>query len=152
MVTVTRNFSLSIHTTIGFKDCLAFLKQSLFREGFQIIAEVPFHRAFEKYLGLRENDYVVLIVWNPFQAYRALLADRDAGLLVPFHLVVADEGKLTRVTAPNHDSIGSRAGSIVIEVLARDLNKQVWQIFAELAAEEKLEVNLRVQEAKKEAS
>ena len=132
------DLSLSVHTKLGFNDCLDFLKQSLLREEFQLIAEVPFHRAFERYFGLRRDAYVALIVWVPFQALRALLGDRNAGLFNPFSIVVADGRQFTTVVAPNHEFLRSNSSSVSVQVLTRDLNKRMRQVFAELAAQEKL--------------
>jgi hypothetical protein len=52
--------------------------------------------------------------------------------------VVADEGEFTMVAAPNHNLLRSNSSSLAIHVLGRDLNKRVREVFAELAAKEKL--------------
>lgn len=148
-VSMSNDLSLSIRTTLGFKDCLDFLKQSLFRTEFQIIAEIPFHRTFQRHFGLSSDAYVVLIVWVPFQAFRALLSDRDAGVFNPFPIVVADGGKVTTVVAPNHEFLRSNASSVAIQLLGRDLNRRMRQVFAELAAQEKLLKNQKLNEDRK---
>jgi uncharacterized protein (DUF302 family) len=150
--TMTSDLTVSLRTTVPFRDCLEFLKQALFRAGFHIIAEVPFHRAFEKHLGVRMANYAALIVWNPFQAYRAVLSDHEAGLFNPFSLVVADEDRFTAVLSTNHDYLGKHATSVAMRVLSRDLDKRMRQIFAELEALDRLETNLSAQEVRKEAS
>lgn len=143
------DLSLSVHTTLGFDDCLDFLKQSLFRAEFQIIAAVPFHRAFQRHFGVRSDEYVALIVWVPFQALRAVLGDRDAGLFNPFSIVVANGGQFTTVAVPNHEFLRSSSSSVAIQVLARDLSKRLRQVFAELAAQEKLVKSLEPNEDRK---
>lgn len=133
---------LSVHTAMAFGDCLDFLKQSLFRADFQIIAEVPFHRTFQRHFGLRTDAYDVLLIWVPFQALRALVGDRSAGLFNPFPIVVADDGEFTTVSAPNHDFLRLNSSSLAIQVLARDLNRRMRRVFAELAAQDKLVKNV----------
>lgn len=150
--TMTSDLTVSLRTTVPFGDCLEFLKQALFRAGFHIIAEVPFHRAFEKHLGVRMANYVALIVWNPFQAYRAVLGDHEAGLFNPFSLVVADEGRFTAVLSANPDFLGKHSTSLAVRVLSCDLDKRMRQVFAELEALDRLETNLSGKEARKEAS
>lgn len=146
---MSNDLSFSVKTTLSFDDCLDFVKQSLFRAEFQIIAEVPFHRAFQRHFGLRSNPYVALIVWVPFQAFRALLSDGDAGLLNPFPIVVADGGKATTVAAPNHEFLRSNSASVAIQLLARDLNRRMRQVFAELAAQEQLLKNQKLNKDQK---
>ncbi|MFQ5740809.1 MAG: DUF302 domain-containing protein [Acidobacteriota bacterium] len=152
MITVTRDFSLSMQTTQPFDQCLAFLRQSLRQAGFRILAEVPFHREFERHVGLGCQNYTVLIVWSPFLAYQALLSDRDAGIFMPFHFIVAENGKSTLVAATNHALFGRASGKIGVQVLARDLTRKIRQIFSELAAREKSAPHTPLQPQRREVS
>ncbi len=134
MSTMTREYSLSIQTLVEFEPCLRFLRQTLRHKGFHILAEVPFHREFERHLGLNWQNYTVLVVWSPFLAYQALLSDGDAGIFIPFHFVVAENGKTTLVAATNHDLFGQVTGKIGLRVLARHLTGKIREVFSELAA------------------
>lgn len=152
MITMTRDCSLSMQTTLTFDQCLAFLRQSLREESFRIVAEVSFHREFERHVGLRCQNYTVLVVWSPLLAYQALLSDRDAGIFMPFHFVVAENEKSTLIAATNHALFGRVTGKIGVQVLARDLTRKIRQIFSKLSAREKPATHLAVQEERKEAS
>lgn len=79
MISVSRGSSLSMPTTLPFEECLNLVRQAVQREGFQVIAEIPFHREFDRQIGLPWKKYTVLILWSPFLAYQAILSDRDAG-------------------------------------------------------------------------
>jgi uncharacterized protein (DUF302 family) len=136
MVTMTRDFSLSIKTTLEYQRALELLRQALQREKFRILAEVPFHREFEKNMGMSRANYTVLVVWSPFHAYRALLSDRDGGLLIPFNLLVAEHENSTIIAAINHLLFGRASGGIGVQALARDLNHQMRHIFTQIAAHE----------------
>lgn len=136
MISATREFSLSMRSSMSFRSCLALLKQSLGEEGFRIIAEVPFHREVEKQVGLNWSNYLVLIVWSPQHAYQALLSDRDAGIFMPFHVVLAENDGTTLVAATNHLAFGRMAGTIGIQVLAREMDRKVRHVFHSLAVQE----------------
>lgn len=146
------NLTVSLRTSLGFKECLEHLKQALCRAGFQLIAQVPFHLAFQKYLGLQTSRYVALIVWNPFQAYRAVLGDREAGLFNPFSVVVADEGRFTVISSGNYAALELHSTSLAVGILLRDLEQKVRQVFAELEALDQLQIVHNPQEVRKEVS
>lgn len=136
MTTMTRDFSFSLRTTLGFQECLDLLRQKLQREKFRIVSEVQFHREFEKNVGLQWQKYTVLVIWSPFHAYQALLSDRDGGLFMPFNVVVAEDRGYTSISVTNHASAGFTDGPIGIQVLVRELNRKMREIFLELASHE----------------
>ena len=136
MTTMTRDFSFSLRTTLGFQDCLDLLRQKLQREGFRVVSEVQFHREFEKTVGLPWGKYTVLVIWSPFHAYQALLSDRDGGLFMPFNLVVAEDTGYTSIAVTNHALGGLNLRPLGIQVLVRELNCKMRQIFLELASHE----------------
>lgn len=132
----TREFSLSIKTPLEHQRTLQLLRTALDRESFRILAEVPFHREFEKSMGVRATPYTVLVIWAPFHAYRAVLSDRDGGLFVPFSLLVAEHENGTVVAAVNHMLFGRASGSLGVHALARELNEQIRRIFVRITAGE----------------
>jgi uncharacterized protein (DUF302 family) len=150
MMRMTREFSHSAITTLPFNECLEFLRKQLVREGFQVVVEIPFHREFERHVGLRWKNYTVLVVWSSFLAYQGLLSDRDTGIFMPFNFVVADNGSSTLVVATNHLLFGRLAGTIGIQVLARDLTSKINRILCEIAEHEESADDLA--EQTKEAS
>ena len=128
------------------------LRESLRHNGFRIVAEIPFHREFERHVGLGCQNYTVLVVWSPWLAYQAFLSDRDAGIFMPFHFLVAENGKSTLVAATNHALFGQITGKLGVQVLARVLGRKIRQIFSELSAREKLATDMAVLEQRKETS
>ena len=137
MNTMMRDFSFSVRTTLGFQESLDLLRQNLQREGFRVVSEVQFHREFEKTVGLAWRKYTVLVLWSSFHAYQALISDQDGGLFVPFNLVVAEDSGTTVIATTNHGLNGGLGESpIGIQVLVRELNRKMRQIFLELASHE----------------
>jgi len=151
MMRMTRDFSHSAITTLSFEDTLALLQDLLHHEGFRVIAEVPFHREFERHVGLQWTNYTVLVVWNPFLAYQGLLSDRDAGIFMPFNIVVAQQTSSTLIVATNHLLFGRLAGTIGVQVLARDLNRKVNRIFSQMVEVEEPANSISLQPQVREA-
>jgi uncharacterized protein (DUF302 family) len=101
-----------------------------------VVSEVHFHREFEKRVGLQWRKYTVLVIWNPFLAYQALLSDHDGGLFVPFNLAVTEDAGSTLIATPNHSWAALSESPIGIQVLVRELTRKLRQIFLELAIQE----------------
>lgn len=152
MNTMTRDFSFSVRTTLGFQESLDILRQNLQREGFRIVSQVQFHREFERTVGVAWRKYTVLVVWSSFHAYQALISDQDGGLFVPFNLVVAEDSGMTLIATTNHGFNGGLADSpIGIQVLVRELNRKMRQIFLELASHEVIPADPVLKRTHKEA-
>ena len=151
MTTMTRDFSFSVRTTLGFQESLDMLRQKLQSEGFRVVSEIQFAREFERSVGLPWHNYTVLVVWSPFHAYQALLSDRDGGLLVPFNLVIAEDLGGTLIAVTNHLLTGFSNGPIGLQILVRELNRKMRQIFVELAGHEVIPACTAAKQSQKEA-
>lgn len=147
-----QELSLSTVTALPFEECLWSLREAARREGFQVLAEVPFHSEFQQHVGLPWKKYTVLVVWSPFLAYQALLSDRDAGIFMPFHFVVAEGEDSTLVAATDHALFAGISGRLGVVVLARHLTNKIRLIFSELAALEKVLASPSAAKLNKEAS
>lgn len=151
MLRMTRDFSHSAITTLSFEDSLALLRDLLHHEGFRVVAEIPFHREFERHIGLHWRNYTVLVVWSPFLAYQGLLSDRDAGIFMPFNIVVAENGSSTLIVATNHLLFGRLAGTLGVQVLTRDLSRKVNRILSQMAEVEEPADSVSLQPQAREA-
>lgn len=78
-----------------YQQVLSLLRNALKRNGLEVLCELPLERELERKVGLKCQPCTVLVVWSPFEAYQAVLSDRDAGLLVAFNIAVTDRGKWT---------------------------------------------------------
>lgn len=97
MIVATQPHSLSRIVPCGFDATLIRLRSALQKEKLDIICEVPFHREFQKSMGVTCKRYTVLVVWSQFETWRAVLTEDDAGLLMPFNIAVIEDGDSTRI-------------------------------------------------------
>ncbi len=77
-------------------------REALRQQGFDLLIEIDMGTALRREAGPAIGDYVVLEVYHPQLASRALLADRQAGLLLPHNVVVRsqDDGAVVEVADP----------------------------------------------------
>lgn len=136
MITFKREFSLALQTKLPLNQSLSLLRNFLRAEGFSIASELSVHDHIRQQLGLAWPKYMVLVVWSPFLAYRALLSDRDAGIFMPFHFILSEEGEHTVVAATNCQLFARITGHMGLQLLARDVTQKIRQFFAQLAQRE----------------
>ena len=141
MNTIVRDFSISMRTTACYQQVVSNLLETLKHRGFEILCEFLIDRELDRkvglrweQLGLRWQHYTVFVVRSPFDAYQALLSDRDGGLLVPFNVCVAQDAGSTFVAVTNHQgSLNTKDAPIGIQVSVRDLARKIRQVLMDLA-------------------
>jgi uncharacterized protein (DUF302 family) len=103
---------ISVRTTLPFEECLGLLRQKLQRERFRVVAELQIDREFENRLGVHWRKSTVLVVWDSFYAYQALLCGANGALFLPFNISVSDEAGSTLIATMNHSADGFGQGFI----------------------------------------
>jgi uncharacterized protein (DUF302 family) len=126
--------SMSVRTGLRFEECMGLLRQQLQRQHFRVVSQIQFDREFENTLGLHWRKHTVLVVWNSFYAYQALLCGLDGGVFLPFNISVSEDSGSTLIAATNHSWASS--GPVGIMILARELNRKMEQILVGFAAHE----------------
>lgn len=136
MTTAVRDFSFSARTVASYERALSLLRGALKRNGFEVLCELPLDRELERKVGLECQRCTVLVVWSPFDAYQAVISDRDGGVLVAFNITVAEQENSSVIAATNHAALSRNGGSIGVQVLVQTLTKKVRHLFLELAIHE----------------
>jgi uncharacterized protein (DUF302 family) len=130
----TTPVSISVRTGLRFEECLGLLRQKLQQQQFRIVSQIQFDREFENTLGLHWRKHTVLVVWNSFYAYQALLCGLDGGLFLPFNISVSEDSGSTLIATTNRSWANSGShGPVGITILTRELNRTMEQILTEFA-------------------
>ncbi len=72
----------------SFEEAAEKLKAELQKEGFGILAEIDIKATLKKKLGVDFDDYVILGACNPPNAYKALQAETEIGLMLPCNAII----------------------------------------------------------------
>jgi uncharacterized protein (DUF302 family) len=71
------------------------VREALKNEGFGILTEIDVKEKMKEKLGLDMNKYIILGACNPANAYKAILAEENIGLMLPCNVIVYEKGSKT---------------------------------------------------------
>ena len=133
---VQHAYSIGLLTNLSPEETCHRLRDALRNEGLELAGEVDLSKKIESHTGLAFSTYRILNVWCPFATFHALLAIPEAGLFVPFHLVVESRGKETSVTVINPDWLMNIVDRVGFRMLAKDVGAKLRRSLSTLEASE----------------
>lgn len=134
MVEQTTRYGISTTVKMPYERAVERAKEELAKEGFGVLAEIDIAGALKKKLGVDFRPYLILGACNPPLAHRALMAERDIGLLLPCNVIVyaGDEAGTSVVAAMDPVEALSLTGNAEIRPLAEEVKERLGRVLAGL--------------------
>jgi uncharacterized protein (DUF302 family) len=102
-----------------YEEALARVPEALKSEGFGVLTEIDVQSTLKQKLGVDFRRYKILGACNPPFAHQALLADLEAGLMMPCNVVVfEDDERRVEVMAVDPTQTIAAAGNLELAELA----------------------------------
>jgi len=89
------NYGFTKELDIPFETVTEQVREALKKEGFGILTEIDVREKMKEKLGVDMNKYIILGACNPPNAYKAILAEENIGLMLPCNVIVYEKGSKT---------------------------------------------------------
>jgi len=86
-------------TGISYEKAVEKTREELQKEGFGVLTEIDVKATLKKKLDVDFDKYVILGACNPSNAYKALQAENEIGLMLPCNVIVYERTGKTVVSA-----------------------------------------------------
>ena len=89
------NYGFTKEMDIPYGTVIERVRDALKNEGFGILTEIDVKEKMKEKLGIDMNKYIILGACNPPNAYKAILAEENIGLMLPCNVIVYEKGSKT---------------------------------------------------------
>ena len=129
----TKKYGLFVESRKPYDEALAATKQALKAEGFGVLTEIDVRETMREKLGVDFRHYDIIGACNPPLAHRALEAETDIGLLLPFNVVVyEDEAAGCTIAALDPEAMMGFTGNEALAEVASEAKARLTRALATL--------------------
>jgi len=121
-------YSIKKEVSIGFEEATQKLKEELAKEGFGILTQIDVKETLYKKIGVNFDKYIILGACNPQFAHKALLNERDIGLLLPCNGIVYEKENKIFVAMINPIVGMSFVENPSLEGIAKEVTKKLQRV------------------------
>ena len=89
------NYGFTKELDIPYETVTELVREALKKEGFGILTEIDVREKMKEKLGVDMKKYIILGACNPPNAYKAILAEENIGLMLPCNVIVYEKGSKT---------------------------------------------------------
>jgi uncharacterized protein (DUF302 family) len=89
------NYGFTKEMDIPYEKVIEQAREALKKEGFGILTEIDVRDKMKEKLGVDMTKYIILGACNPQNAYKAILAEENIGLMLPCNVIVYEKGSKT---------------------------------------------------------
>lgn len=125
-------FSIRLLTSLSQKEACKRLRAALRNEGLEVLDQVDLSGHIENRTGLTLSRYTVLTVCSSFETYFALLAGPEAGIFLPFHVVVTPYHGKTLIAVVEPEWLAEAVDNLSFRLLANRVSEKYQRALAAL--------------------
>ena len=85
------NYGFTKELDIPCDKVIKLAREALQKEGFGVLTEIDVKEKIKEKLGIDMGKYIILGACNPPNAYKAILAEENIGLMLPCNVIVYEK-------------------------------------------------------------
>lgn len=120
METMNIPFTMKKMIKKPFNETIEAVKEAFRAEGFGILTEIDVQATLKNKIGADLSPYTILGVCNPGFAHRALVEDREIGVMMPCNVAVYEDNGQTVIIGQDPGAIIEIAGKQKLSDLAQE--------------------------------
>ena len=122
------DYGYSKETPLSYEDAVEKTRQELKKEGFGVLTEIDVKAALKKKIDVDFDEYIILGACNPSFAHKALLAEREIGLMMPCNVIVYKNKGKTYVSAILPSSAMSMINNPALKKIAEEAEAKLKKV------------------------
>jgi uncharacterized protein (DUF302 family) len=104
-------------------------REALKKEGFGILTEIDVRDKMKEKLGVDMTKYIILGACNPQNAYKAILAEENIGLMLPCNVIVYEKGSKTVLSVIRPTAAMQMVDNVELQKVAEEVEAQLKKAF-----------------------
>ena len=117
---------------MNFENAEQKIREELKKEGFGILTEIDVKATLKKKLDIDFDKYTILGACNPPFANRALIAEREIGLLMPCNVIVYEHEGKTFVSAVRPTAAMGMIDNPQLKAIAAEVEEKLKKVVDKL--------------------
>ncbi|MEX0933044.1 MAG: DUF302 domain-containing protein [Candidatus Pacearchaeota archaeon] len=122
------SYGISKKTDLEFNIAVKKVKYELKKEGFGVLTEIDVKKTLKEKLDVDYDNYVILGSCNPPFAYKALLAEKEIGLLLPCNVIIYSSNGKTFVSAINPEEAMAMINNQKLREISKEVGKRLKKV------------------------
>jgi uncharacterized protein (DUF302 family) len=123
------NYGFSKELDIPYETVIELAREALKKEGFGVLTEIDVKEKMKEKLGLDMKKYIILGACNPPNAYKAILAEENIGLMLPCNVIVYETGSKTVLSVIRPTVAMQMIENVELQKLAQAVEGQLKKAF-----------------------
>jgi uncharacterized protein (DUF302 family) len=123
------NYGFTKELNVPYKTVVEQAREMLKKEGFGVLTEIDIKQKMKEKLGIDMNKYIILGACNPPNAYKAILAEENIGLMLPCNVIVYEKGDKTILSVIRPTVAMQMIDNIQLQEAAETVEEQLKKVF-----------------------
>ncbi|MCX5825950.1 MAG: DUF302 domain-containing protein [Deltaproteobacteria bacterium] len=123
------NYGFTKELDIPYATVIKLVREALKKEGFGVLTEIDVKEKMKEKLGLDMRKYIILGACNPPNAYKAILAEENIGLMLPCNIIVYEKGSKTVLSVVRPTVAMQMVNNVELQKIAEIVEGQLKKAF-----------------------
>jgi uncharacterized protein (DUF302 family) len=123
------NYGFTKEMDIPYEKAIEKAREALKKEGFGILTEIDVREKMKEKLGVDMTKYIILGACNPQNAYKAILAEENIGLMLPCNVIVYEKGSKTVLSVIRPTAAMQMVDNVELQKVSEEVEAQLKKAF-----------------------